>query len=386
MPSKPIIAIGLVSLLINTSSVIVYSLTPIYLTEVLGITTLSLGVLEGTVEMLAWSSRIFSGIVTDYMQKRKPILLLAYTIIAISRPIFAISNSIFIFFTARSADRISNGLQATARDSLIGDLAISGQRGAAYGLKQSLALTGSMLGAILALIFLYFFKLSYQNIFLSATLPALVAIVILTVFVREPNKTRKHKKISFVLKPIKQLFINHQKYWKTILLASLFMLGNYSGFFAILHAKHVTQQDSIAPILMILQNLGGMLAAYPIGYYSDKGNRAKLLGYGFLLAIVSNLFFTLAYNSVMILIAALLWGSQMGITQSLFAAKIADSTSSELRGTAFGLYYLMMGVLILLSNTIMGWGFQNLPHGVAFYISSGFIFLSFIVLQIQKNR
>jgi MFS family permease len=385
MPPKPIIAIGLVSLLINTSSVIVYSLTPIYLTQVLGITALSLGMLEGTVEMLAWSSRIFSGVITDYMQKRKPVLIFAYIIIALSRPIFAISTSIYLFFTARSADRVSNGLQATARDSLIGDLAISGQRGAAYGLRQSLALTGSMIGAILALVFLHFFQFSYQNIFLVATIPALMAITILTIFVNDPKKTRSHKKLSFVIKPMKQLFFSHKKYWKTIFLASLFMLGNYSGFFAILHAKYVTKQDSIAPILMILQNLGGMLAAYPIGYYSDKGNRAKLLGYGFLIAILSNLCFTIASSSITILIAALLWGSQMGITQSLFAAKIADSTKSELRGTAFGLYYLIMGILILISNTMMGWGFDNLPQGTAFYISSTFMLLAFIVLKLQKN-
>lgn len=387
LPPKPIIAIGLVSFLINTSSVIVYSVTPLYLTKVLGVTALSLGILEGTVEMLAWSSRIFSGVITDYFQKRKPVLLLAYIITSISRPIFAISNSVYLFFFARSTDRISNGLQATARDSLVGDLSVYGQRGSAYGLRQSLSLTGSLVGGILALIFLYYLSISYKSIFLIATFPAILAIFILVYFVNEPQKKTKNRKLSSVIKPIKQLFISSNKhYWKTIFLASLYMLGNYSGFFAILHAEYITKQDAIGPILMISQNLGGMLAAYPIGHYSDKGNRTKLLGYGFLLAILSNLCFTFAHNAITILIASLLWGSQMGITQSLFAARIADSTNSGLRGSAFGVYYLIMGIMILLSNTMVGWGFDNLAHGKAFYISSAFILLALIILKIQKSK
>ncbi len=385
LPPKPIIAIGLVSFLINISSVIVYSLTPLYLTKVLGITALSLGILEGTVEMLAWSSRIFSGIITDYIQKRKPLMLIAYIATALSRPIFAISSSVYLFFLARSVDRIANGLQAVARDSLVGDLSVSGQRGAAYGLRQSLSVTGSLVGGVLALVLLYSFNISYQNIFLLAAIPAILSVLILVVFISDPAKEKQKRRFSFVIKPIKKLFKNHAQYWKTIFLACLFMLGNYSGFFAILHAEHITKQDIIGPILMILQNLGGMLAAYPIGHYSDRGNRSRLLGYGFLLAIMSNLCFTYAYNIIMILIASLLWGSQMGITQSLFAAKIADSTSSDLRGSAFGIYYLIMGVMILLSNTMIGWGFDNLQPGNSFFISSTFMLLAFIILKLQKN-
>jgi len=385
LPPKPIIAIGLVSLLVNTSSIVVYSLTPIYLTTVLGLSALSLGMLEGLVEMMAWSSRIVSGIITDYFQKRKPILFIAYTAITISRPIFAIATGIYTFFFARSIDRISNGFQATARDSLIGDLAKPGARGAAYGLRQSLSVTGSLLGGVLTLIFLRYLELSYSNIFLIATIPAAIAVVVLSIFVKDTAKNTSARKKSSVIKPIAELFANNSKFWSIILLASIFMLGNYSGFFAILHAKNITNQTSIAPILMIFQNLGGVLSAYPIGYYSDIGNRNMLLGCGFCTAILSNFFFSIATNGIVILLAAILWGIQMGVTQSLFAAKIADSTHKSLRGSAFGMYYLIVGFMIFLSNTIMGWGFDNLDAEIPFFISSGFIILALITLSLQSK-
>ncbi len=385
LPPKSIIAIGLVSLLINTSSVIVYSLTPIYLTTVLGLSALSLGMLEGAVEMMAWSSRIVSGVITDYFQKRKPILFIAYLAITISRPIFAIATGVYTFFFARSIDRISNGFQATARDSLIGDIAKPGARGAAYGLRQSLSVTGSLLGGVLALILLKYWNVSYTNIFYLATIPAVAAVAVLTIFVKDTTKKNAEIKKKSVIKPILELFKGNVTFWKIILIASIFMLGNYSGFFAILHAKNITHEDSIAPILMIFQNLGGMLSAYPIGYYSDKGHRNILLGCGFIIAIISNLFFSMATNGMTILIAATLWGIQMGITQSLFAAKIADSTHKSLRGSAFGVYYLIAGCMIFLSNTLIGWGFDNLSAELPFYISSCFMLMALFTLLIQSR-
>ena len=383
-PSKPIIAIGLVSLLINSSSVIVYSITPGYLTTVLGISALGLGMLEGAVEMLAWSSRIISGVITDYFQKRKPILFISYIVITLSRPMFAIATGLYSFFFTRSIDRLSNGFQATARDSLIGDLSAHGARGSAYGLRQSLSVTGSLLGGILALIFLSYLNLSYVSIFYIATIPAALAVVVLSFFVKDtPQKDNIAKKKKPIIEPIKELFSNNGKFWSILLLASIFMLGNYSGFFAILHAQNVTNKHSIAPIVMIFQNLGGMLSAYPIGHYSDKGYRNVLLGCGFLIAIISNLIFARSTNAFMVLSAATLWGIQMGICQSLFSAKIADSTEKRLRGSAFGVYYLIVGAMIFLSNSIMGWGFDNLSPEIPFFISSFFILFALTTLVIQ---
>lgn len=386
LTTNPIIAIGLVSLCINLSAVMVYSLTPLYLTEILGLSALSLGLLEGVVEMFAWSSRIVSGIITDYIRKRKPILQVAYIATTISRPIFALASGIYVFFLARSLDRIANGLQATARESLVGDLATPGKRGAAYGLRQSLSVTGSLLGGVVAWLLLDSKNIPLQSMFTYAAIPALFAVIILSIFVKEAKPAKVHTtSMHHLIKPIMSLFqAKHLQYWQIVLLAGVFMLGNYSGFFAILHAKSIAGGAGIAALVMIFQNLGGMLSAYPMGSLSDKGNRDKLLSIGFILAIISNSMFAIATNTAMVLLAAGLWGMQIGITQSILSAKIADATTSELRGSAFGLYYLIMGLMIFLSNTLMGWAYDSMPKGMAFYLVSSFALLALLILWLQS--
>ena len=120
---KAIWIIGLVTLLINSSSVMIFSLAPLYITRVFGLAAFQLGILEGCVEFCSWIIRIFSGIVSDFIRKRKPVLLLAYALTAISRPFFALAPGIGAIYSGKLLDRISNGIQATPREALVGDLA-----------------------------------------------------------------------------------------------------------------------------------------------------------------------------------------------------------------------------------------------------------------------
>ena len=141
-------AIGIVTLLINLSSIVIFSLSPLYITQVFGLATFELGLLEGVIESCSWFTRIFAGVVSDYLHKRKPILIVAYSLTALSRPIFALAPNIGWIYGARLSDRISNGLQATPREALVGDVAPHDLKGACYGLRQTLSLVGSLLGAI----------------------------------------------------------------------------------------------------------------------------------------------------------------------------------------------------------------------------------------------
>jgi len=379
-----ILTIGCISLLINISSIIVYSLTPIYLTTVFGLSALNLGVVEGLVEILAWSSRIFSGLIADYFHKRKPLLLIAFIIITLTRPLFAITNTISLFFVARSLDRIANGIQATPREALVGDLAPPDLKGASYGFRQSMSVIGSLLGGVITLIALDKYGVKFSSLFWFAAFPPMFAILLLYLFVKEtPQKGNESKRTPF-MEPVKQLIKSNRRFWGIILVAAVYMLSNYSGFFAIIHAKNITGSNAIAPLIMIFQNIGTMVAAYPVGYWSDKFDRDYLLGLGFVAAIISNYIFSIATTGTELIIAATIWGIQMGVTQSLFDAKIADITGKNVRGSAFGIYYIIVGTMIFCSNTMIGWGFDNLTQGIAFYISSSFALFAIFILLIQK--
>jgi MFS family permease len=389
-------AIGIVTLLMNLSTIVIFSLSPLYLTAVLGVSTLSLGIYEGVVEALAWSTRIFSGVISDYLRKRKPLLLFASSLTALSRPIFALAPSFGWIFFARSLDRLGNGLQATPREALVGDVAPPQSKGACYGLRQTLGVTGSLIGALI--IILWTGKDmdvgAYQSIFWGAAIPPILGLIILFFFVKEV----KEKPLSNPLSALEDRFsfkdfrLLGGPYWRVVFVASLFMLSNYSGAFMILQAHAVADHIHIAPLTMVFQNLASMCAAYPIGRLSDRIDRRKLLAAGFLLTIISNLFLGWATGQTTVLIGALLWGAQLGITQSLLVAKIADATVPRVRGTAFGIYYLTIAGSLFATNFLAGKLFDlkevfSLFTGpqTLFVISSIFAFLALLCLPLIRS-
>ena len=367
---KSIWGIGFVTLLVNLSSVIIFSLSPIYLTTVLGVSTFDLGILEGFVEATSWFTRIFAGILSDYLYRRKPILVFAYTLSALSRPIFAIAPSLGWIAGARLIDRVSNGLQATPREALVGDLAPKNLKGTCFGLRQTLSMIGSFAGAGVVMFLMYQTKGNYEIIFWAAAVPPILAVLALVFFVQDsPIASRHHAKISFWahLKHTRHLT---KQYWRVVFVAGIFMFSNYSGAYMILQGTHQGLSPSQVPILMVLQNLFAFASAYPMGRLSDRFDRRILIGIGFIITIISNVFFALAHGPMFVLICASLWGLQMGMTQSLLLTKVADTTFTEIRGTGFGIYYLIIGVTIFLSNTITGWIFAHHKPSFAFWLSA----------------
>lgn len=385
LPSN-IWVIGLISMFINISSVIVFMASPFYMKEAFGITTLALGFFEGIVEFIAWSTRILSGVLSDYIKKRKPILIFAYTLSLASRPLFAFSSMLETFFFARTLDRFSNGIQATPREALVGDLAPKNLKGSSYGLRQSLSVLGSAIGAGFMMYFFSKMIHNYQVLFLIAGIPPLLAILLLKFFVKDIPKNKeqdnlKTKPFSIIL-TIREL---NNSYWRIIFVACIFTLSNYSGAFLLLQAENVGLDKGLIPIVMIAQNLSAMLAAYPIGRISDRIDRRYLLAIGFSMVIISGLFLSFACGLWMLLLGSIFWGFNIGINQSIFMAAIADTTFSEVRGTAFGIYFVLIGIFLLLCNSIMGWIWDQYSPSAAFLTSSVFALFSLFSIPLIKK-
>lgn len=380
-----VFGLGGVTLFINFSSIIIFMISPFYLTKILGVTQTGLGLIEGGVEFIAWSTRIFSGIVSDYIGRRKPILTFAYSLTLISRPLFLLVPNFFGFFIAKSLDRFGNGIQATAREALVADHAPPHLKGAAFGLRQSLSVIGSILGA--SLIWCYPINHEhYDLLFIVASCLPLVAIIILLTLVKDSraqiiSNSVEHRAF-FSTSYFKKL---SPDFWRIIAVSAVFSLSNYSGVFLLLHAQDIVNADYVVPLVMILQNLFAMLSAYPIGRLSDRFDRRLLLGIGFSMVIFSGLVLGSATSVFFVLLGASLWGMHIGITQSLLMAKVADTTSPEIRGTGFGVYFVMTGSMLLITNFIAGRLSDSFGRHHVFYMSAALAFAALCFLPFMKS-
>ena len=379
-------AVGFVGLLINISSVMVFNISPIYLTEVMGVSMLGLGAIEAGVEFIGWFSRIFSGVASDYLHKRKPLLFTALGIIAVSRLVFPIAPSALYIFMGKFIDRIGNGFQATPREALVGDVAPPHLKGACYGLRQTLSIGGSFLGAVLLWIVLKASGNDYKLGFWIAVIPPILAIIILAIFVKDKptlSVTKTGRKKIFHLGDIKKL---SKQYWLVVAISSIFMVSNYSGAFMIMQAKGAGISEASIPIVMVLQNIAVFLCAFPAGWLSDKIGRNKLLMGGFLTVILANFLLAKTHSIAFVLTGVILWGIQMGINQSLLLAKVADNSPDSVRGSAFGIYYVATAVALLVSNYSAGFISHHFALETVFHASSIAAFIAFLGLFMIKDN
>lgn len=344
--------IGFASFFLNISSIILFSLSSIYLATNLGVDAISIGWLEGCVEGIAYLSKLFSGIVSDILKKRKWVMVIGFALCVLARPIMAMRLSYWNVFLARVLDRIGNGIQATPRDALVGDIAPSEIRGRAFGLRQALTTLGSLTGGILGGILLKQTHNDLSIVFAIATIPAVIGLILLLVIVKDAPFSKKEQAHKLTFKDWR--FLN-KEYWLLIIVSFVFMLARLGEAFLILHGKTSFKIDmSYVPYIATVYNCATAIIAYPVGRLSDRIDRHIVLGIGiFVMMITSTLFYTRC-DELSFWIGAFLWGIQMGITQSMFVVIIADIVPRGVRGTAEGFFHLFNAFGYLISSQIAG--------------------------------
>lgn len=196
---KSIIALGLVSLFMDVSSEMIHSLLPVFLVTVLGASALSVGFIEGIAEATASIAKVFSGVISDWMGRRKPLVLLGYGLATLTKPLFPLAQGIGAVLTARFIDRIGKGIRGAPRDALIADITPQEIRGAAYGLRQAMDTVGGFAGPLLAMALMAATQDNFRLVFWVAVLPAIIC-VLLIIFglknprprVRQPSRTCRY--------------------------------------------------------------------------------------------------------------------------------------------------------------------------------------------------
>lgn len=349
---KGVWALGFVSLLMDVSSEMVHSLLPMFMATVLGANAFSIGLIEGLAESTALMVKVFSGVLSDYFGRRKPLALLGYGLGACSKPLFALAPSLGWVVTARLIDRVGKGLRGAPRDALVADITPPALRGAAFGLRQSLDTVGSFLGPLLAVGLMLLWADDFRAVFWVAVIPGLLAVVVLALGVHEAKPAPGTPRTNPVQRA--QLARLGSGYWWVVGVGAVFTLARFSEAFLILRAHQSGIAMALVPLVMVAMNIVYSASAYPFGALSDRMSHRKLLGLGLLVLIAADAVLASSGHWAAVLGGVALWGLHMGITQGLLATMVADAAPADLRGTAYGCFNLMSGLAMLLASVTAG--------------------------------
>ncbi len=369
-PKMPVTvwALGVVSLLMDVSAEMVHTLMPLFLVAGLGASPLAVGVIEGLAVAIATATRFLAGIVADWMGRNKSLAVLGYGLAALSRLIFPVAASTVDVAIGRSLDRLGKGLRSAPRDALIAGITPEPIRGAAFGLRKSLDTVGGFVGPLLAVGGLALWQLEIRTVFWLATVPAVLAVLVLLFAVREPRVAEIRKTRLPRLADIGGL---GPSFRSVMALASLITFARFSEAFVLLKSLDAGFATACVPLAMVLMHAVFGLAAYPVGRLSDRLGPRGLLACGLGFLLVAHVLLAMSTSVLPFLIGTLFWGLHMGFSQGLLASMVAATSPDHLRGTAFGTFSLLTGAVVLVGNILCGWLWQGFGADMPFWAGAG---------------
>ena len=377
---KGVWVLGCVSMLMDISSEMIHSLLPLFMVGSLGMSVALVGLLEGLAESLALIIKVFSGVISDAVGRRKGLALLGYSLGALSKPLFAIAPTMGWIVAGRLIDRVGKGIRGAPRDALVADITLPEVRGAAFGLRQSLDTVGAFTGPLIAVGLMLLWQNDFRAVFWVAVLPAVLAVIVLACGVREPKNSialdRRMNPISIV--NLKRLSLN---YWAVVMFGAVFTLARFSEAFLVLRAQQLGVALAWVPLVMVAMNAVYALSAYPFGYLSDKVSHRALLAGGLLVLIAADFCLANAVDWKVLMCGVMLWGFHMGMTQGLLARMVVDASPADLRGTAFGFFNLMTGIAMLIASVLAGYVWDGLGAAYTFYVGAGISALALVGLS-----
>ena len=374
-------ALGFVSLCMDLSSELIHALLPLYMAVGLGASTLTIGIVEGVAEATAMIVKVFSGAISDFFRRRKPLVVLGYGLAAITKLVFPLAPTLGWIVAARFADRIGKGIRGAPRDALIADLSPPEVRGASFGLRQALDTVGGVGGPLLAIGAMAFFASNFQAAFWVAVVPAFLAVLLLIVGVEEPDRPAQQAVVNGAprlrMADAKRL---GRRYAIVVGIAAILTLARFSEAFLVLRAQNVGVPTAMAPWVMVVMSIVYAAVSYPAGSAADRGHGPRLLSAGLIALVVSDLVLANADGGVTLFLGAALWGLHMGLTQGLLAALVAAAAPADLRGTAFGVFNLVCGIALLIASVLAGWLWDTFGPGFTFYVGAALTLIAWIAL------
>jgi MFS family permease len=370
-------ALGAASLLTDVSSEMVLPVLPLFLTETLRASVTSLGVIEGVAESAASLLRPATGWASDRLGMRKPFIVSGYALSSISKAGFALAQSWGGVFGLRFGDRLGKAIRTPPRDALLADSSDPRDFGRSFGLHRAMDNAGAAIGALVAFAILSVFPGDFRRVFFASFIPGALSVLVLILFV----KAVRHRAAAF-----KGFRLEWQSlgapYQKFILVDFLFRLGSSSLAFVLLRAKQSGFTDAQVPLVYFVFNIVTALLAYPLGGLSDRvGRRGMVLG-GYLLFALNYAGLALFDGRVALLMAFVVLGVHTALIDGQQKSLIADLVPAERRGTAFGVYHMVVGVALLPASVIAGFVWDRFGASATFGLDAGLAFVAALLFMV----
>jgi MFS family permease len=369
-------AVGLTSFFMDISSEMVLNILPLFLANVLGIKTDIIGLIEGFAEATASILKLFSGWLSDKLGGRKWLAVLGYSLSAISKPFFYFANTWELVAGVRWADRVGKGVRTAPRDALVADSVTTETRGLAFGFHRALDTAGAMVGIIIAVLVVWLSQRNtldlsrptFQTIVLISLLPAFLAVLSLVFGAKDVTVKEKRAAPKFSLRGMGKPFTIF------LIIVSIFTLGNSSDAFLVLRAQNLGISVAGILVMLVMFNLIYALVSTPAGMLSDRVGRKRLIIGGWLVYSIIYLGFAFSRTSWQVWFLYVLYGIYYGLAFGSANALVADLVPVTLRGTAYGTYNAIIGILAFPASFIAGMLWQGIGSWSGFGPSAPFMF------------
>ena len=377
--------LGFVSLFMDLSSELIHALLPIFLVTTMGMSVAALGALEGAAEATALISKMFSGALSDYLGRRKGLLLWGYGLAALTKPMFPLATSPVMVAVARLLDRVGKGIRGAPRDAMVADVAPASIRGACFGLRQSMDTVGAFLGPILAMGLMLVFGGNIRAVLWFAVLPACVVIGLIVFGVAESGQA-----------PLAPVFRSplswhslkdfSRRYWLIVGVGAMFSLARFSEAFLVLRAQQTGLALAWIPGVMVVMSAAYSLSAYPAGKLLDRVDGRVVLGLGMGMLVAADLLLAKAGSAWILFVGVTVWGLHMGFTEGILTAMVSAVAPAALRGTAFGVFNLACGVSVLVASVVAGWVWDRYGSATTFAVGAGLVVLPLALCAFLPRR
>lgn len=380
---RTVIALGVVSLLTDISSEMIYPLLPIFLASVLGASAMALGLIEGVAESTAALLKVFSGIWTDRTRRRKPLLVVGYSMSGLMRPLIGLALSWPTVLILRFADRVGKGLRTSPRDALIADVTSEGSRGAAYGFHRSMDHAGAVLGPLIAALLLNMAGLPLRQVFLLSIIPAVAVLIVLVLGVKEPATPPATTSTgALLLAPWREL---GSDYRRLLLAVLIFTLGNSTDAFLLLRLSETGISTAGISLLWSAHHVVKMVANYFGGRLSDRVGPRRMILAGWLFYAAIYLTFGWLNSEPGLIAVFLAYGMYFGLVEPSERAWVASLVPAHLRGTAFGWYHCAVGLAALPASLVFGLIWQQWGSPIAFTVGGLLAGLAALLLPAPRS-
>ena len=372
--------VGLTSFLTDTTTKMVYSILPLFLTT-LGASKTEISLIEGIAESTASVLKSLSGWWSDKIGRNKPFMIIGYGITALLSPLFAFVTTPLQVLSIRFVERVGKGIRTAPRDSLVaGSSEENNNAGLNFGFHKAMDNSGAIVGPLIAFAVLAAFPGDYRRVFLFAAIPGLLGLLSIIFFVKEAKRAKSERlgKISFRDFP--------KDFYLFLAIVFLFTLGNSTDALLLLKASDVGVSDAFIPIMYLVFNSVSVAFAVPLGKLSDKIGRKRIIIGGYLMFSLIYFGFGKAATPFAIVGLFAFYGLYSAATDGIQKALVSDIIGKEKKGTGLGLYNMILGMTLLPASLIGGWLYDTFNNQVPFYFGSATALLSAFLMFLFYQR